>query len=354
MSGSHDEDGETPETLETGETLVTGETLDVTEHDRDDEDDEDDEAGEPGRLAAEVNTAVEAWDDLGWPRPVAAVVSGSGLAVDLGKAARGPIDLAYFLPFAVHPLAGHPHQVELLLLAGGEGADGADGGEGGEGGDGGAAGDPADRGAPRPVAYFRGRLHPYQGYSGEQTVFPVRLAAQLGARVLVLTNASGGLREGQRTGDLVVVRDHLNLTGLNPLRGQLPAAWGPRFPDMVDAYDPALAALAQRVAARQGVPLGQGIYAGVLGPSYETPAEVRMLRALGGDLAGMSTVLEVIAARQLGVRCLCLSLISNPAAGMGGAEPLTHAEVLAAAHAGGTRLAALLRRLLASRELLEP
>ncbi len=277
---------------------------------------------EAGRLAEAVKTAVESWDDLGWPRPAVAVVSGSGLAVDLGEAARGPVDLSYFLPFAVHPLAGHPHQVELLRPLGG-----------------------------REVAYLRGRLHPYQGYSAEQTVFPVRLAAQLGARVLILTNASGGLRAGQQVGDLLAVRDHVNLTGLNPLRGQLPAEWGPRFPDMVGAYDPALAALAHRLAAGAGVPLGDGVYAGVLGPSYETPAEVRMLQTLGCDLAGMSTVLEVIAARQMGLRCLCLSLVSNPAAGLA-AAPLSHDDVLAAADAGGARLARLLRALLESPELL--
>jgi purine-nucleoside phosphorylase len=277
---------------------------------------------EAGRLAEAVKTAVESWDDLGWPRPAVAVVSGSGLAVDLGEAARGPVDLSYFLPFAVHPLAGHPHQVELLR--------------------------PFDG---RHVAYLRGRLHPYQGYSAEQTVFPVRLAAQLGARVLILTNASGGLRAGQQVGDLLAVRDHVNLTGLNPLRGQLPAEWGPRFPDLVGAYDPALAALAHRLAAGAGVPLGDGVYAGVLGPSYETPAEVRMLQTLGCDLAGMSTVLEVIAARQMGLLCLCLSLVSNPAAGLA-AAPLSHDDVLAAADAGGARLARLLRALLESPELL--
>lgn len=274
-------------------------------------------------LEEPLKTAVESWDDLGWPRPRAALVSGSGLGVDLGAPERGPIDLSYFLPFAAHPVPGHPHVVELLQPIPG-----------------------------RRVAYFRGRLHPYQGYDAHQTVFPIRLAAQLGARLLILTNATGALRAERRPGELAIVRDHLNLTGLNPLRGQLPPDWGPRFPDLTDAYDPRLAALARRLAADQGATLADAVYTGLLGPSYETPAEVGMLRTLGGDIAGMSTVLEVIAARQMGVACLCLSLVTNAAAGLA-AAPLSHGEVLAAAASGATRLKDLLAALLASPELFD-
>jgi purine-nucleoside phosphorylase len=273
------------------------------------------------QLGESIKTAVESWDALDWPRPQVALVSGSGLGVDLGEPERGPIDLSYFLPFAALPVEGHAHQVELLR--------------------------------PRPdrrVVYLRGRLHPYQGYDAHQTVFPVRLAAQLGARVLIATNASGGLRAERRPGELVLVRDHLNLTGLNPLRGQLPPEWGPRFLDLSQAYDPRLGELARRLAGEQGLALGEGVYAGVLGASYETPAEVRMLRSLGGDLAGMSTVLEVIAARQMGLACLCLSLVANAAAGLA-PSPLSHAEVLAAAHAGAARLRRLLLALIESPEL---
>jgi purine-nucleoside phosphorylase len=284
----------------------------------------DEARDEMGELAESVKTAVESWDALGWPRPEVAVVAGSGLGVSLGEPERGPIDLSYFLPFAAHPVEGHLHQVELL------------------------------RPLPdRHVVYLRGRLHAYQGYDAHQTVFPVRLAAHLGARVLILTNASGALRPDRHAGDLVLVRDHLNLTGLNPLRGALPPDWGPRFPDMSAAYDPRLAALARRLAGEQGLTLGEGVYAGLLGPSYETPAEVRMLAGLGADLAGMSTVLEVIAARHLGVACLCLSLVSNAAAGVApAAAVLTHAGVLAAARAAGARLQRLLGALLASPDLL--
>jgi purine-nucleoside phosphorylase len=294
-------------------------------------------------LRESLKTAVESWDALGWPRPQAALVSGSGLAVDLGEPERGPIDLSYFLPFAAHPVAGHPHQVELL------------------------------RPLPdRRVVYLRGRLHPYQGYDAHQTVFPVRLAAQLGARVLIVTNASGALRAERRAGGLALVRDHLNCTGLNPLRGLLPPEWGPRFVDLTDAYDARLAGLALRLAAEQRIDLGDGgIYAGLLGPSYETPAEVRMLRALGADLVGMSTVLEIVAARQMGVACLCLSLVTNaaagaaavpegvPAAGPAGAAPapgpaagpLSHAGVLAAASGGADPLRRLLLALIQSPDL---
>jgi purine-nucleoside phosphorylase len=274
------------------------------------------------QLGESLKTAVEHWDALGWPRPQAALVAGSGLGVDLGEAERGPIDLSYFLPFAAHSVAGHAHQVELL------------------------------RPLPdRRVVYLRGRLHAYQGYSPHQTVFPVRLAAQLGARVLILTNASGALRPERRPGELALVRDHLNLTGMNPLCGELPPEWGPRFPDLSAAYDPSLAELARRLAAEQGLTLGDAVYAGLLGPSYETPAEVRMLRALGADLAGMSTVLEVIAARQMGVACLAVSLAANAAAGLA-AAPLTHEEVLAAANQGAASLKGLLTALLMSPELL--
>jgi purine-nucleoside phosphorylase len=283
----------------------------------------DETADQADSLKTALKTAVESWDALDWPHPQAALISGSGLGVDLGEPERGPIDLSYFLPFAAHPVAGHPHQVELLRPRG-----------------------------DRRVAYFRGRLHPYQGYDAHQTVFPVRLAAQLGARVLILTNAAGALRAERRPGELVLVRDHLNLTGLNPLRGQLPPEWGPRFPDLSAAYEPRLAGIARRVAGAQGVELVEGVYAGLLGPSYETPAEVRMVRQLGGDVAGMSTVLEVIAARHMGVACLCLSLVTNAAAGLA-AGPLGHEEVLATAAAGAARLQRLLGALLERPDLVE-
>jgi purine-nucleoside phosphorylase len=274
-------------------------------------------------LAEALAEAVARFDRLGWPRPAAALVSGSGLGFDLAPPAHGPLPLADLLPFPVHAVEGHPLTVEVLLPR-----------------------------PDRPVLYQRGRLHSYQGYSAHETVFPVRLAARLGVRALLFTNAAGGVRPGLAPGDLVLLRDQINLTGLNPLRGQLPPEWGPRFPDMTRAYDPDLAALARAAAAELGIPLEEGVYAGVAGPSYETPAEVRMLAALGGDVTGMSTVLEVIAAHHMGLRCLGMSLVSNAAAGVGGA-PIDHAEVLAAGRKAAAGLAKLLAALLAHPALLD-
>lgn len=275
----------------------------------------------PDDLAQPLAEAVARYDRLGWPRPQALFVSGSGLAVDL-DAAHGPVALQELLPFAVHPVAGHPHELDLLLPR-----------------------------PDRPVLYQRGRLHAYQGYTPHETVFPIRLGALLGARVLLMTNAAGGLQPEQRAGDLVLIRDQINLAGVNPLCGQLPEEWGPRFPDMTAAYDPALRALAHRHAAALGIGLADGVYAGVAGPCYETPAEVRMLRALGGDVTGMSTVLEVIAARQMGLRVLVLSLVTNPAAGVV-EGPLDHEEVLDAAARAAGDVRRLLTALLHDHELV--
>jgi purine-nucleoside phosphorylase len=267
-------------------------------------------------LVEELSAAAAAWRARGWPEPKAALVSGSGLAVDLDLPSGGRLPLQELLPFPVHAVAGHPLQVELLLPEG-----------------------------PAPVAYFRGRLHCYQGYTAAQAVFPVRLVALLGARTLLLTNAAGAVAERLRPGTLALVTDQLNLTGANPLRGNPPAEWGPRFPDMIDAYDPRLRALLREHAAAIGLELGEGVYGGLPGPSYETPAEVRMVRTLGADLVGMSTVLEVIAARHLGMRCACISLASNYGAGMAG-EMLTHAEVLEAGAAATGGLERLFERVL--------
>jgi len=273
-------------------------------------------------MTTSLKEAVDRWDMLGWPRPKVAVVSGSGLAVDLGEVVRGPVTLEYFLPFSCHPVEGHPHEVVVI--------------------------EPLP---DRPVLYQRGRLHSYQGYSASESVFPVRLAAMLGVKVLFLSNATGGLRPEHRPGDLVLIKDHINLSGLNPLRGQLPPDWGPRFPDMSAAYDPELRRLTREAAGRLGIPLTEGVYAGLAGPSYETPAEVRMLQTLGGDVAGMSLVLEVIAARHMGVRCFAISMVSNPGAGMTDA-PIDHNDVLEAAKIAAANLQKLLGGVLRSPELV--
>jgi purine-nucleoside phosphorylase len=189
-----------------------------------------------------------------------------------------------------------------------------------------------------PAAIMQGRIHLYEGHPVEDVVRPVRMLVAFGCRTLVITNAAGGIDSDYVVGDLMVIRDHLNLTGRNPLVGPNDASLGPRFPDMSDAYARDLRDLAHLVAKEQGHELRQGVYAGLLGPSYETPAEIRMLRAIGADAVGMSTVLETIAARHMGARVLGISCISNAAAGMSG-SPLDHAEVKAAADMAQGRLA---------------
>jgi purine-nucleoside phosphorylase len=200
------------------------------------------------------------------------------------------------------------------------------------------------------VAVLQGRLHTYEGWSAAETAYPVRLLITLGARVVVLTNAAGGVREGLRGGDWLVVTDHLNLSGKNPLEGPNDDRLGPRFPDLSAAYDPRLLDLLLRAGEAAGVRLHEGVYAMMAGPSYETPAEIRMLRRLGADAVGMSTVPEAIAAVHMGARVACLSCITNAAAGLGG-PPLSHADVEAAARFAEDAGVRVLRAFL---ELLAP
>jgi purine-nucleoside phosphorylase len=192
-----------------------------------------------------------------------------------------------------------------------------------------------------PVACLQGRVHLYEGHEAERVVFGVRLLAKLGCRAVVLTNAAGGLDPAASPGDLMLVTDHLNLMGRNPLSGPNEGTLGPRFPDMTQAYDREIGALAREAAREVGVPLREGVYAGLLGPTYETPAEIRMLRALGADAVGMSTVPEVIALRHMGVRAAAISCITNLAAGIS-PTLLDHAEVEATATAVRGRFTALI------------
>jgi purine-nucleoside phosphorylase len=186
--------------------------------------------------------------------------------------------------------------------------------------------------AGRELIAMQGRVHMYEGYSAEQVVIGVRLMIGLGARVVIITNAAGGIRAGSKPGQLMLIEDHLNLTGHNCLLGPNDDSLGVRFPDMSDAYDPALVVLAGGVASRLGIEVTRGVYAGLLGPNYETPAEIRMLATLGAHAVGMSTVQEVIAARHAGARVLGMSCITNLAAGIS-PHKLSHAEVEATAHA---------------------
>jgi purine-nucleoside phosphorylase len=196
-----------------------------------------------------------------------------------------------------------------------------------------------------PVAVMKGRAHLYEGVPAAKVVFGVRVLSGLGVESLVLTNACGALDPGVAPGTLVAVSDHLNLQGTSPLVGPNDDTLGPRFPDMTDAYDRAYRALAREAAERLGIRLGEGVYAAWLGPAFETPAEIRMLRTLGADLVGMSTVPEVLAARHMGIRCLALSCVTNAAAGVL-PEPIDHERVLAVGAQGAGDLVALLREVL--------
>lgn len=191
-----------------------------------------------------------------------------------------------------------------------------------------------------PVAVMQGRVHAYEGWGADEVAFGARVLCSLGIRALLVTNAAGGVNPAFAPGDLVRIVDHLNLSGRNPLVGENDERLGPRFPDLTEAYDPHLGALLDEAAAVLGIPLGKGVYACVLGPSYETPAEVRMLRALGADLVGMSSVPEVLAARHMGVPVAAISVVTNLAAGLAG-KALGHGEVTEAAGRAGGRLAAL-------------
>jgi purine-nucleoside phosphorylase len=263
---------------------------------------------------------------LAWVRgkadhpPAAGVVLGSGLA---GLADR--LEQAVVVPyeeipyFPVSRVPGHPGRLVL-----GELRDGA---------------------ASVQVAVMQGRVHAYEGWAVEDVAFGARVLCGLGAKALLLTNAAGGVNPSLAAGDLVRIVDHLNLSGQNPLAGENDERLGPRFPDLSDAYDPRLGVLLDEVARERGVPLRTGVYACMAGPSYETPAEVRMLRTLGADVVGMSTVPEVIAARHMGVPVAAVSVVTNLAAGLA-RKPLSHAEVAETAARVEDRLTDLVRAFL--------
>lgn len=249
-------------------------------------------------------------------RPQAGVVLGSGLGGFAARLAQAVVVPYAEIPeFPVSRVPGHAGRLVMGQIEG-------------------------ERG-PVTVAVLQGRVHGYEGWSAEDVAFGTRVLALLGARVLVVTNASGGVNPELPPGQLVRIVDHLNLSGANPLVGVNDERLGPRFPDLSHAYDPELGARLDAVAARLGQPLPHGVYACVRGPSYETPAEIRMLRTLGADLVGMSTVPEVIAARHMGVPVVGLSLVTNRAAGLAG-EPLTHEEVGRVAARESERLSTLL------------
>jgi purine-nucleoside phosphorylase len=270
-------------------------------------------ADQPLRLAA-LEAAVRTRTDL---VPEIGIVLGSGLG---GLA--GDLDEPIAIPFADlpgWPSATAPGHVGQLLLG---------------------------RLVGRPVVMLHGRFHIYEGNDPGLVVQPVLLFQRLGARIVVLTNAAGGVDPAFGPGTLMVIADHLNLTGRTPLLGPNADDIGPRFQDLTDAWSPRLRERLHKAGRAEGVELAEGIYAGLLGPQYETPAEVRMLRTLGADAVGMSTVLEAIAARWAGLEVCGVSLVTNAGAGYSG-EPLSHEEVLAAGAEAGPRLARVIRRFVA-------
>ena len=273
-------------------------------------------ADQPARLDA-LEAAVRAHSSIA---PIAGIVLGSGLgglADDLEDTIAIPFAELPGWPAATGP--GHAGRLLLGNLGG------------------------------RPVAMLQGRFHLYEGNHPGLVVEPVLLFGRLGARSVVLTNAAGGLDPTFGPGTLMAISDHINLTGLNPLIGPNAEAIGPRFQDLTEAWNPMLRERLHAAARAENVDLADGIYVGLTGPSYETPAEVRMLAALGGHAVGMSTVLECIAARWAGLDVVGVSLVTNAGAGYSG-QPLTHEEVLAAGLESGPRLARVIRRFIAELE----
>jgi len=193
-----------------------------------------------------------------------------------------------------------------------------------------------------PVAGMQGRVHLYEGYSAKDVAFPIRVFARMGIKALILTNAAGGIKREFVQGQLVVIKDHINLQGANPLTGSNDERFGPRFPDMTVAYDRRFREITVGEGNRNRIGLYEGVYAALPGPSYETPAEIRYLRTIGADLVGMSTVPEVIAARHSGIRVLGISCVTNAAAGILD-QPLDHKEVLETAERVKGQFIALLK-----------
>jgi purine-nucleoside phosphorylase len=193
-----------------------------------------------------------------------------------------------------------------------------------------------------PVAVMQGRVHLYEGYSAQEVAFPMRVFGRMGIRAVILTNAAGGINLNYQQGALVLIRDHINLQGTNPLTGPNDDRFGVRFPDMTQAYARPYRELAREEAGKLGMTLHEGVYAALLGPSYETPAEIKYLRTIGADLVGMSTVFEVIAARHMGIKVLAISCVTNMAAGILD-QPLSHQEVIETGERVKTSFEGLLR-----------
>jgi len=245
-------------------------------------------------------------------RPAAGLLTGTGLGDCVaGLAVEGDIAYGDIPHFPVSTVSSHKGRLLLGRLKG------------------------------RAIVVFQGRFHLYEGYHPQEVVFPIRLMQTLGAGTFIVTNAAGGLNPAFRPGDIMRITDHINLTGENPLAGPNAPAWGVRFPDMSQAYDARLGKQAQAAAQHLGRPLQSGVYAGLKGPSLETPAEIRFLRAIGADAVGLSTVQEVIAAVHAGMRILGLSVITN-VNDPDRPVPATLEEIIAVADQTAPRLARLI------------
>ena len=276
----------------------------------------------PGPTAERVAEAAAVVRARAGLRPRVALILGSGLG-DLADEVESASVVRYVdIPhFPVSTVKGHAGQLVLGQLHG------------------------------TAVAAMRGRVHYYEGYSLREVTFPVRVMRHLGAEILIVTNAAGGLNESFSTGDLMVLTDHLNIMGMagqSPLVGPDEPELGVRFVDMLSAYDAELRASAMRVAERNGFVLREGVYAMVGGPAYETLAEIRFLQRAGADAVGMSTITEVIVARHAGMRVLGLSAITDMAVGQNAAHEISHNDVLAAAERIKPRLAAVVRGVVAA------
>lgn len=274
-------------------------------------------------MLEEAAAAVRQHTDLA---PRVGLILGSGLS-PLADAVEDParVDFARLPHFPVSTVAGHTGQLVIGSLEG------------------------------KPVVVMQGRTHYYEGYSMGQIGFPIRVMALLGVQVLIVTNAAGGVNMTYRPGEVMIIRDHINLVGmagLSPLRGPNLDEFGPRFPSMNDAYDPELRELARQIALGAGIPYQQGVYICLAGPNFESPADVRFLRVIGADAVGMSTVPEVVTARHSGLRVLGLSGITNTLVGEQGpygaesAPPPSHEEVLEASMTLVPRLELLVRGVL--------
>ncbi len=252
----------------------------------------------------------------GFVRPEIGVILGSGLGILASEVEnRKNINYSEIPNFPVSTVEGHEGQLVFGKIAG------------------------------KQVVLMQGRFHFYEGYNMQQVVFPVRVMRELGIKILIVTNAAGGINKSFNAGDLMIIDDHINLMGTNPLIGPNFDEAGPRFPDMSEAYNRSLIKIAEKVAETEGIAIKKGVYVGLSGPSYETPAEIRYLRIIGCDAVGMSTVPEVIVANHGGLKVLGISLITNMAAGVL-QQKLSHEEVMETADRVRNQFITLLKGIL--------